>query len=307
MTRSRFAAVRFLTLAAMISCLPALAAAQYPHTVFYVAAHEDDWQLFMQPNAYYDAQRTDVKVVFIYLTAGDAGCAAGCIQRDGVTPYYLARENGAMRAARFVGTRPDGAVPNARQSTMVVNGHRIIRRRYNNTMSWFLRLPDGNPSGTGYGTTGTQSLQRLYRGEIGLISDVAGMTTYFGWADLVATLERIVRLEAAGSSNVVVNVQDPDTTANTNDHSDHTHTGTAMLDAITTHSCVNQVKYLDYVTGGKPVNLSAADIGHEAAAWGATVSGLIDSGAESTYNGAHNAWIGRNYFSVVRGTGACSF
>ena len=39
----------------------------------------------------------------------------------------------------------------------------------------------------------------------------------------------------------------------------------------------------------------------------ATVSGLIDSGARSTYDGAHNAWIGRNYYSVVAGNGPCRF
>lgn len=227
MKRSRFAAVRFLTLAGVISCFPALAAAQYPSTTFYVAAHEDDWQLFMQPNAFNDAQSSSVKVVFIYLTAGDAGCAAGCIQNDGVTPYYAARENGAMRAARFVGTRPDGAPATAIQSTLFVNGHWIVRRRFNNTFSWFLRLPDGNGGGGGFSGTGNVSLRKLYTGEIGSITDVTGLTTYFGWSDLVATLERIVAFEATGSTNVWVNVQDPDTIVNSGDHSDHTYTGTA--------------------------------------------------------------------------------
>ena len=307
MTRLRIVAVRSLILAGLIASFPSLAAAQYPSTVFYVAAHQDDWQLFMQPNAFNDAQSSSVKVVFIYLTAGDAGCAAGCIQNDGLTPYYLARENGAMRAARFVGTRPDGAPAVALQSTLMINGHWMIRRRYNNTISWFLRLPDGNGGGGGFAGTGNASLRKLYTGEIASISDVTGLTTYFGWADLVATLERIVTFEAAGSTNVWVNVQDPDTLVNTGDHSDHTYTGTAMLEAMTTRPCVNHAKFLDYVTSSRPVNQSATQIGHEAATWGATVSGLIESGARSTYDGAHNAWLGRNYYSVVRGTGACAF
>src|SRR5512144_1026118 len=52
---------------------------------FYFAAHEDDWQLFMNPNAYQDVQRTSTKVVFVYLTAGDAGAGLGNGERS--QPY----------------------------------------------------------------------------------------------------------------------------------------------------------------------------------------------------------------------------
>jgi len=31
---------------------------------FYLGAHPDDWQLFMNPNAYYDVQKPSNKVVF---------------------------------------------------------------------------------------------------------------------------------------------------------------------------------------------------------------------------------------------------
>ena len=60
---------------------------------FYFAAHEDDWQLFMSPNAYRDARSPSTKVVFVYLTAGDGGAGVGSAGRS--QPYYLARENGA--------------------------------------------------------------------------------------------------------------------------------------------------------------------------------------------------------------------
>ena len=32
---------------------------------FYFGAHEDDWQLFMNPNAYHDVHRPSTKVVFM--------------------------------------------------------------------------------------------------------------------------------------------------------------------------------------------------------------------------------------------------
>src|SRR6266487_1516572 len=67
---------------------------------FYFGAHLDDWQLFMNPNAYYDVQKPSNKVVFVYVTAGDAGVGLGNGGRS--QPYYLARENGAKRSVKFM-------------------------------------------------------------------------------------------------------------------------------------------------------------------------------------------------------------
>ncbi len=53
----------------------------YSAVSIYVVAHQDDWQLFMTPDAYNDLIDSDKKTVFIYTTAGDAG-------RDSV--YWLA-------------------------------------------------------------------------------------------------------------------------------------------------------------------------------------------------------------------------
>ena len=65
---------------------------------FHVVAHEDDWQLFFNPNAYGDVTNSAVRVVFIYLTAGDAGNGTGPVGN----PYFAAREEGARRAVRFM-------------------------------------------------------------------------------------------------------------------------------------------------------------------------------------------------------------
>jgi len=56
---------------------------------FYFSAHEDDWQLFMNPNAYHDVQRASTKVVFVYLTAGDAGAGlvVGLTALDHTSPW----------------------------------------------------------------------------------------------------------------------------------------------------------------------------------------------------------------------------
>ncbi len=130
---------------------------------FYFAAHEDDWQLFMNPNAYQDVQRTSTKVVFVYLTAGDAGAGLGNGERS--QPYYLARENGAKLSVKFMAdAQKTPAIPV--DSVASISGHATKRWLYRNTVSYFLRLPDGNPQGTGYVSTAWQSIKRLREGAI---------------------------------------------------------------------------------------------------------------------------------------------
>src|SRR5436190_22007358 len=64
---------------------------------YYLAAHQDDWQLFMGTNAKADASYA--KVVFITLTAGDAGDGNN---GGGIIPYFQARENGAIKSVQFI-------------------------------------------------------------------------------------------------------------------------------------------------------------------------------------------------------------
>jgi hypothetical protein len=104
---------------------------------FYFAAHEDDWQLFMNPNAYHDVQRPSTKVVFVYLTAGDAGAGLGNAGRS--QPYYLARENGAKLSVRFMADAQKVPVIPI-DSVTSLSGHAIKRWLYRDTVSYFLRL-----------------------------------------------------------------------------------------------------------------------------------------------------------------------
>ena len=63
---------------------------------------EDDWQLFMNPSAFEDVTGGAAKTVFVHVTAGDDGLGVGSGGRK--RPYYLARENGALDAIRFMAT-----------------------------------------------------------------------------------------------------------------------------------------------------------------------------------------------------------
>ena len=65
-------------LALLLGPAPASAAnADTSKVSFYFAAHEDDWQLFMNPAAFDDVSGAAGKTVFIHVTAGDDGLGAG--------------------------------------------------------------------------------------------------------------------------------------------------------------------------------------------------------------------------------------
>ena len=120
------------------------AAAPKPSKVdFYVVAHEDDWQLFMGDQAYADI-RAGHKVVFVYASAGDANLG---------TEYWQTRESAANASAQFVIDLPSAAVVGkgtSECSARQVGGHPLRRCVYGNTVSYFMRLPDGNIDGNGF-------------------------------------------------------------------------------------------------------------------------------------------------------------
>jgi hypothetical protein len=278
-----------------------------PSTSFYVVAHEDDWQLFMGRNAALDVIAPGSKTVFIHTTAGDAGLGTG----TGGTPepYYLARENAALRAIRFLANiGVTGAGPNAVATTITINGKALHRVAYRQTVAYFLRLPDGNVnSGNGYAATGNQSLRLLAIGAIPSISAIDGSASYRGWADLAATLRGILVYEATGSTDVWINAPDPDPIINPGDHPDHVYTGVAMLDAIAPLTCVNAALFTGYANAGKPIDLDARGVMLQTALWGVTASGLADNYQLSTWDDNHNAFLGRQYFRIRWGTGVCGF
>jgi hypothetical protein len=276
-------------------------------TSFYVVAHEDDWQLFMGLNAALDVPAPDSKTVFVHTTAGDAGLGTG----TGGTPvpYYLARESEALGAIRFLANLGVvGAGPNGVVSIVAINGKNLHRVAYKNTVAYFLRLPDGNINGgRGYPSTGNQSLLLLASGSIPQISAIDGSASYFGWADLVETLRGILVYEAQGSPDVWINVPDTDPLVNPNDHPDHIYTGRAMLDAIVPLRCVNAALFTGYVSATMPINLGASEVMLQTGLWAVTTSALTDSYQLSAWDSGHNSFVGRQYFRILGGTGACAF
>ncbi len=290
---------------AVLGCVPALAAqdARQDKVSFYFAAHEDDWQLFMNPSAFQDVTEGAAKTVFVHVTAGDAGLGVGTADRK--YPLYLARENGAEQAVRFMADA-DSAPTEPAASTMSFNGHPIYRVSYRRTVSYFLRVADGSPAGAGYAHTGFQSLKLLADGSNTTLAAVDGTTAYHGWNDLTKTLRAIIDYERGQAKLVQINIAELDPAINPEDHSDHLMTAKAAIDATRGLSCVRRVSYVDYASAQLPENLDAQQRDMESSVFAVTLAGVQALDHPISWHHYDQAYVGRNYFRVVEPSGSCN-
>jgi len=266
------------------------------NTRVYVSAHPDDWQLFMNPNAYNDLQNQENKVIFLHTTAGDAGCGTGC------TSYYLAREEGSKRAIRFMcnAINPDLKQGNNMNETQVaINGHLILRLSYANAVVYFLRLPDGNYTGVGYPIHDQSSLKNFYEGTTPTLFAIDRSTSYDSLDDVIKTISDIITYETNAPDHALINIADSNANINPEDHSDHMHSSLIMQKVARSLGIKSVRLYEEYATNKKDQNVFDAAFLVCAGTWGATASGLSDHQHNSTWNESHNIWIGRQYFRDV--------
>jgi len=288
----------------VLALAPPLRAQDAPERVsFYFAAHQDDWQLFMNPSAFADVTDRKTKTVFVHLTAGDAGLGTGAGGRK--HPYYLAREKGAETAIHFMADSGDHPSGDQTTSAISLNGHRVYRASYRNTVTYFLRVPDGHPSGAGFQNTGYQSLERLARSDIAALSAVDGSTSYRGWPDLVATVRALIDYERGRARSVQLNVAEQDARINPNDHSDHRMTAKLALEAAAGLTCARRVYYVDYASARLPENLGPQDRDLESSVLAVTAAGNLAFDHTSIWHKYHRSYLGRNYFRVEEGAGPC--
>ncbi|MGQ0683793.1 hypothetical protein [Bradyrhizobium sp.] len=299
------ATARAVLAAALLAASPALAAegARPDKVSFYFAAHQDDWQLFMNPSAFRDVIGAAAKTVFIHVTAGDAGLGTGTGKRK--HPLYLARDNGAEQAVRFMADA-EAEPGSGTASTTPFNGHPIYRVSYRNTVSYFLRVPDGSPLGTGYVHTGFQSLKRLADGDNGTLAAVDGSTAYHGWNDLVGTLREIIRRERGQARLVQLNVAELDPHINPGDHSDHLMTAKAAIAAARDLPCIRIVSYVDYASSKLPENLDPHERDMQSSVFAVTLAGVQALGQPTSWRHYDRSYVGRNYFRVQEEPGNCA-
>lgn len=217
-----------------------------PTDVFLVA-HQDDWQLFMGDVAF-KAVRRGNPAVFVYLTAGDENR-----EQD----YWKTRERAALQSTRLATGAADSITADC--GIVVVLTHSIRRCTISNTVSFFLRLPDGRRDGSGFRRNAFQSLRKLRGRRISTINAVDTSAAYRGWNDLVTTVEHLVRRERRDGSAITIHASDPNAAINPRDHSDHRESG-LIAAALRKNSGAAVIYYVGYALAARPDNRSRAQV-----------------------------------------------
>lgn len=249
----------------------------------YVVGHPDDWQLFMGESAFNDLHDTHVKGVFIYLTSGDGGLGMA-------NSFAAAREQAAQNSVRFV---TDGtALPvTTTTGTQVINGRAITYWQYKNSISYFLRLPDGFPTGSQ-----PKSLHKLYLKQISALPTVDGSASYPDWATLVSTVKGIIARETPQASFVWLNLAETNAQKNPGDHSDHLYASLVGQQATASLTCTKRL-FAEYDTALRPANLSMQDVANKAGllATYTQVMNRMGFNKNNSWDEGHKNYLMRSY------------
>jgi hypothetical protein len=264
---------------------------------YYIVAHQDDWQLFMSPSVYCDIRNPqNEKVVFVYVTAGDAGFGPNLADRR--IPYYLARESAANAAVRFLVDIDKRAGEQGTSAMARIEEHSVQQYSYENTVSYFVRLPDGGTDGNGFSTTGNQSLRNFRNGMTQSITAIDNSAVYASWTELVRMVHRIIVDEMGETPNVSLNIPDADERSNPESHSDHVYTSLLVQEAVKPLRGINRALFADYVIANKAVNLQASHQHIQAGVFAVTAHELVRLGYPNIWEPMHLAWLGRQYLRV---------
>ncbi len=209
-----------------------------------IVAHEDDDLLFLNPDVLHAIQKGRC-VRTIFVTAGDAGNNAS---------YWQGREAGAQAAY----AQMSGVADTWTQTDAGISGHPIPLFTLSGKPAIslaFMRLPDGNLDGTGFASTNSESLQKLWQGKISTIHAVNGSSSY-----TKATFSSTLTSLMSSFQPDQINTQDYVGTYGDGDHSDH-HTVAYFVQAAqllytTTHTFTG---YEDYNTSSLAANVTGTD------------------------------------------------
>jgi hypothetical protein len=258
-------------------------------------AHQDDWQLFMNPNVANSIQSPEDKTVIIHLTAGDAGYGMG---NDA---FYKAREEGALRAVRFLSNiaedRSKIGDEMSRKVTLIRN-HPILTYTYHNTVVYFLRLPDGNGDGSGFELHQQKSLEKFYNRQVVDFKAIDQSTTYTNKEDLLGTLKELIATAHTGTQ-LEIHLSELSEDLNVDDHSDHLTASRFISEAATNQFKGEFYYYIDYQSANLESNLERSEILINSGAWGATASGLSDHRHASLWDEYHTTYLDRQYYRVL--------
>ncbi|WP_189334550.1 DUF7402 domain-containing protein [Actinoplanes ianthinogenes] len=247
-----------------------------------VVAHQDDDILFLNPDLQrdIDARRCTVTV---FVTAGDA---------DKGEAYWRERENGPRAAYAFMADADDDWNKRTeRFAGYQVEYDTLVDRPEVGLI--FLRAPDGAMDGSGFPTTGKESVQKLFQGTLGAIHSVDGVNTYTknGLVDLLLDVMQTLQPEAVRTLDYVGKYGD-------RDHSDHHTSGYLAYAAQKRYTNPHRViGYQGYPMSSLPGNVSYADDDRKLAIFTAYAphDSQVCQNEADCINGAHDIRSFRQY------------
>lgn len=265
------------------------------HHLAYVSAHPDDCSLFLGDKYYYDLLNGD-SVVFILLTAGDAGLGLNALYDFNNEAYYLARQKGYIQsiiwaADAVVKTGDDGksilTFSNYNLDTSTIFGttsHLIQTFSYKNAKVYIFNLPDGLK----YGDS-NQSLKKFKNNDFKNLSSIDCLSTYNNWEDLAASINYIFKQHKISE----IYTHDYDSLININDHSDHYVTGDLVLEAAPDSTIINF--HLGYHSAKLESNVNIKERDIKKFLFSANAISLENYGAGSPFDEWHLQFLDKFY------------
>ena len=105
--------------------------------------------------------------------------------------------------------------------------------------------------------------------------------------------------EQAGG-NTEIHLADTDQKINPGDHSDHQTSSKFFQVVAKKIGGMTLYLYTNYASAQLDKNIPEEGFLVSAAAWGVTTAHIADHRHYSTWDDAHNSWIGRQYFRTIR-------
>lgn len=211
-----------------------------------IVAHQDDDLLFMSPDLLSDV-RSGRAVRTVFLTAGDAGQGED---------YWTSRQAGSLATyAQIAGVANEWNEGDAGIEGFDIPVYELAAKPQIELA--FMHIPDGNLDGSGFASTGSVSLQKLWEGTIDQIGTVDASGTTYTRDQLLDVLSDIIENFSPDRINTLDFVND----LGDGDHSDHHTTG-----FFADHASQNADNdaafygYMGYLVQNQPANLNADQI-----------------------------------------------
>jgi hypothetical protein len=104
---------------------------------------------------------------------------------------------------------------------------------------------------------------------------------------------------------VQINVGETNPAINPEDHPDHQMTAKLALEAVANLSCARRLYFVDYASSKLPENLDAKQRDMESAVFAVNAASIRAFDHSSAWHHYNDSFVGRNYFRVEEGSGAC--